>query len=466
MNNTFEKRLSEQHKLFDILRANADVGKFFYDYSVKCPIERGVLERVGDSSIDKYNSTIFSAKVSGMNEKTYSVKKFSFPLFSEEVKVQNEYVPYEEILKTVSSSHDIPFSILKMINDAVFRKRSPFETKGFLFRETIARVFIPEGFSSKVDKTFFTGGSGECEIKKEVTIPRNDENGYITFQPGDYMCRSGVFTETMLNMLMGEYYHQGKCINLIGVYGFGMCSYGKFLDYYNFQEETSGMLLDSIWSKETLNLEKILCIMFQLFFVSAFLHRKGIIHNDLNFDNVYFEKLDENSLYNGKKIGQVEYLQYRIGKTKFFIPNYGVIVKVGDYSIASKLSGYGSKIGNMKYLVEKQSWWRPNWMTHTFDDLTVLGNFLKNIPSSYDAVHRIFNEMTQGKLKDAVSKCGGSFDSVFNTKIGIPKKELTVAFDRQLPEYKTYNFLLKSKIFKVFRGESLDDKSEIVGVLN
>jgi len=72
--------------------------------------------------------------------------------------------------------------------------------------------------------------------------------------------------------------------------------------------------------------------------IANYQERFWISHNDLHLENIFLLKIPNGYKYNGRDISKVDYFEYTYKKRKIYIPNVGLLVKLGDWGMSCKFS--------------------------------------------------------------------------------------------------------------------------------
>jgi len=174
-----------------------------------------------------------------------------------------------------------------------------------------------------------------------------------------YMCDNEVVPELLIGLINGELVSKGKCPFYVDVFQFATCHQPK-LTYYTFMEIISTTLRSFIYGKKykdkyghenyDMNGEILKysvkqtpliidSIVLQIIIAIAnYQERFWISHNDLHLENIFLLKIPNGYKYNGRDISKVDYFEYTYKKRKIYIPNVGLLVKLGDWGMSCKFS--------------------------------------------------------------------------------------------------------------------------------
>jgi hypothetical protein len=235
----------------------------------------------------------------------------------------------------------------------------------------------------------------------ESHYERLDGKGVTVIPKGSSICKM-AYSEYGISLLVGEFARDGTCINFMDVFAFSMCediAKGSY-SQYTFMEQIDGSLRRKIGcimekprSKGPLGKMKLAdrhnltnSVFIQTLFALAVLDRKyQIVHGDLHDDNIFLVH-DPDLEWNGKRIGDYNYYEYRIDGLSIYIPGIPLIVKLGDFGISVKYSapmignattmedGYDQEDGNGP--------WLPNFYTPAYDTIFVTSMFRERNPSN------------------------------------------------------------------------------------
>ena len=242
----------------------------------------------------------------------------------------------------------------------------------------------------------------DIDMTDEVTIPEflttNCTKSYTKLNTGEtvkldknsIVCDSDE-TEFLLALFVGELYRKGISINFMRIYYYAICAdYEKQnAQYYTFMQQ-----IDTTFSSLLENPQTSIHLVNHIFI--QVLHSIGmyqsyyrIVHDDLHAGNVFLvEAKDE--VYNGKKLSEVDYYEYKIEGKSIFLEgpktseSAKYIVKIGDWDQAVK---YTIPItGDSSVFMNEYEHPKPNWYNRAYDILTIIfaiNRKLKYIPGDF-----------------------------------------------------------------------------------
>lgn len=268
---------------------------------------------------------------------------------------------------------------------------------------------------------------------KEDSYKRFDGKGKTIIPKGSSICEM-AYSEYAISLLTGELVRDGTCINFMDVFAFSMCPNPNTNSYsqYTFMEQINGSFRRKVGCiaekpssrgqktgpKMTKATRKILTdsVLIQTLFALAVLSRSyQIVHGDLHDDNIFLVH-DPDMEWNGKRITDYDYYEYKIDGKSIYIPGIPLIVKIGDFGLAVKYSapmvGNKTTMENGYDQYDGGGPWLPNFFTPAYDTTFVV---------------RIFNELNPSN--EFVKQIAGW---VFGLKPGFNKEELKGAAIRML----------------------------------
>lgn len=235
---------------------------------------------------------------------------------------------------------------------------------------------------------------------KKTEYKRLDDKGKTVIPKGSSICEM-EYSEYGISLLTGELFRDGTCINFLDVFAFSACmSADKIPRQYTFMEQINSSLRKKIGcimeltrgakpfknlalkQRETLTNS----VLIQILFTLAVLSRKyQIVHGDLHDDNVFLV-YDPDLEWEGERIGDYDYYEYKIDGTSIYIPAIPLIVKIGDWGLAVKYSA--PMIGNITTMengfdqYDHNGSWLPNFFTPAYDTTFIVSIFKTQNPSN------------------------------------------------------------------------------------
>lgn len=94
---------------------------------------------------------------------------------------------------------------------------------------------------------------------------------------------------------------------------------------------TKDLVCATVLTKET-----VVNLVFQTLFVLSVLQKTcNFKHHDLHTNNVFIKEIDENTEFRGTRLRDVQFLHYHLDGHDYFLPNCGLLVKIGDFGMSS-----------------------------------------------------------------------------------------------------------------------------------
>lgn len=236
---------------------------------------------------------------------------------------------------------------------------------------------------------------------KKTSYNRLDGNGKTIIPEGSSICEM-EYSEYAISLLVGELTRNGTCINFMDVFAFSMCANppGNSYVQYTFMEQISGTVRQKVscimekarWGKLGPGIKKSQrktltnSVLIQILFGLAVLSRTyQIVHGDLHDDNIFLD-YNPNMEWNGKKLGDYDYYEYKIDGTSIYLPGIPVIVKIGDLGLAVKYSepmiGNKTTMENGYDQYDGGGPWLPNFFTPAYDTTFAVTIFQELNPSN------------------------------------------------------------------------------------
>jgi serine/threonine protein kinase len=242
-----------------------------------------------------------------------------------------------------------------------------------------------------------------CKLKKIVKYERFDSRGQTIFNAGDQVCPP-MTSEFGISILAGSLYRSRRSINFLDVFYFATCKDEIITDLsvanqYTFMERITASLRKSISCLCEQNLNKNVSAFFLADPVSSeramnsvvvqIIHAiytyqsvYQVVHGDLHDDNVFFEFLTPDTEWNGEKLLEADYYEYKVDSPgilgsdtqSIYIPGgreCPFIIKIGDWGLACKYSS--PKIANQDTMfsgydqLDGNGPWLPNWYNEMYD---------------------------------------------------------------------------------------------------
>ena len=208
-----------------------------------------------------------------------------------------------------------------------------------------------------------------CEEDK--SYPRLDGNGTTVIPPGSVVCQQ-AYTEFIISLLMGNVFRSGKSINFIDTFYFATCADATAKHEYS--QYTFMDLIDggSIRGKESVYAPHLDNLAIQTLHAIGVYQKSGkIAHNDLHDGNIFIKKVDDNMVWDGKRVKDATHFEYKIEGTSIYIPAGPYIVKIGDWGFGCKYTT--PMIVNEDVMTagmdqgDGQGAWMPNFYSESYD---------------------------------------------------------------------------------------------------
>jgi serine/threonine protein kinase len=249
----------------------------------------------------------------------------------------------EELLRVYNTGG----SIVKQMN-----KKHDYICPQLKMSGTIAITrLLGEGSFGKVFEIKIKGTNAVYVLKKPLSdaspqaeslclIDKNKEfhmNGgtirRLNIPPGSYICENELYSEYMIGLLATNIKPN---INILSVLDFATC-YSPTVKQYIFMEKIDSDLITAL-HKEIMTDEDIHSIVLQLLVTIKLYNQYKIQHNDLHTGNVFIKKIKNNTLVNGKNVGQYTHLAYKVSGRVIYVPVKKYLVKIGDWGMSCKYS--------------------------------------------------------------------------------------------------------------------------------
>jgi serine/threonine protein kinase len=160
-----------------------------------------------------------------------------------------------------------------------------------------------------------------------------------------YLCDKETYSEYIISILTGQLYRNGMvktksgdpyCVNFLNVFEFTTC-YKPKEQQYIFMEQadaTLNKLTTNNWSIEA-QLFVFVQILLSIYIYQSF----NISHNDLKNDNIFMEKITQNTIYNSQRMLDNTHIEYKLPGGTFYLSipsDNAYIVKIGDWGQSIK----------------------------------------------------------------------------------------------------------------------------------
>jgi len=244
----------------------------------------------------------------------------------------------------------------------------------------------------------------QCRTTEPIIVPRFNLKGKSVFPIGSYLCTDEGFSEFAIASMCGRLYSMGVSVNFIEMYNFAVCD-EEAPKSYTFMEQTDGdirldinRIFNPIYSKYNIEYVEKCFVIQVLHAIAVYQTVYGISHNDLHPGNIFFNLVDEKTMFNGQTLYDADYFHYSISRVErepvnLYIPAIPYIAKIADFGKAFKW--YPPKIGQMELIqtgfTGGDTPWMPNWFIPQYDTSFFLISIMAEGPSSFAS--QIFDKL-------------------------------------------------------------------------
>lgn len=357
-------------EVLPIIEHSGELVEFLTNQSIGCPIDKNTnitFNRILGKG--KY-APVWSVSIKGMGDKEYAVKVFIPELLHIKSPIRGAL---DEVVRKIIKDHklDIPIKTMIAVNGG--------NKKRYILLDTI--IYIPEN-------------ALRCKTESKIVYYRFDNPDETFSIPiGSYLCDSEMYSEYVIGVLCANLYrgmsnsnYNINSIHFIDMFGFTTCfeqgstAYGTHssMKQYIFMRKISGTLREfedtfkDPVEGTSYNYFDVLYVQI-MFALIAMQYSYQIQHNDLHDENMFFEKITSDTLYNGEYLSKAKYLSYHLFGKTYYIPNTGYVLKIGDFGFSVKYSkplvgpkeifetGYDQEDGEGPNI--------PNWWSTSFDSI-------------------------------------------------------------------------------------------------
>jgi len=401
---------------------SSDLVKTLLGANYGCPVNNNPAIHIGKIlGQGNGDAPVSEVTIDGYGTRNMVIKVFTIPVVKQEIR---RTTAFKSIVK--EHSKYVPEKLMKSVNpDFVNKLLQPGDV-----------ICIPQQVQ---------------ECRTQYTKEYEGYNGEkVVIPAGSYLCEEERYSEYYIGMLCGKLYRglpigrtcTAKCINFIETFGFTSCIQKCKIKQYLFMEKIDGTV-----RKSELNTNIYDSLYAQLIIAIAFMQKAfSLQHGDLHADNMFYQKIRKDTEYGGIKLYDADYFEYRIYDAKFYIPNKGYVLKVGDFGISVKYSF--PLVGN-KTVIESGYknffgfFGIPNEFTGSYDVVFSTGDM-----SNYsNLAEDVFDT-----IKSHVSKPTDS-------KFGRPYPESI----EELENIASPEHILMGKHFEIFRKRPRSGKIVLVG---
>ena len=208
-----------------------------------------------------------------------------------------------------------------------------------------------------VDKIVLPAYMFDCYVIDPLVYNSVIDYRQLTINPGDgWVCMADPFVDYGIGVIASDFYFRGISINFLEVLTFALCPHTKRIDYTkvdqytfstkitsNFTDLLSTCLISTAKNQITSidRMTALISIIIQITHAICVLQTQQIVHGDLHVGNVFIERVDETTTWNGKRLIEADYYEYRLNEQSIYVPGGGrcpFVVKIGDYGTACKYS--------------------------------------------------------------------------------------------------------------------------------
>lgn len=369
-----------------------------------CPVKKNPQIHFGEILGKGVDGVVSEVKIQGYGKREFAVKVYKQPMEVYKLPVKQSF---REIMK-----------INKNIPESIFIHANPGKINRVL--EKGDEICIP-----KVK---------ECKTKQGASYQRFDGLGWTNIPPGSYLCDDVLYSEYYIGVLCGKLYRgvplnarcEAKCINFMEIFGFTSCAEPCMMKNYLFMEKVDSTMRKykhmSLPLADSLYLQLLLSL-------SILQETYQIVHGDLHADNIFLQRIEPDMEYNGVKLITADYFVYKMHDTTFYVKNYGVILKLGDYGRSVK---YSSPVVGDKQVLEGgyKSFFKfpgiPNWFSPSYDvlfaslDMSNYSNLAEDVMNDIQShYYKIFDKNYSRPYPSALSK----FDSFLSPGMLLMKSD-------------------------------------------
>lgn len=318
-----------------------------------CPlIENGIItmnKQLGRG----LSGTVYSITIDG-DTRLYALKETKVPILA----VPVSHLSGKDkitVLRKLSKSMNVDFEVLENLNISV--------------PDTIEKDTI---ISVPASSTF-------CSPFESYTIASNLDKSPMTFPKGTYLCEESM-TEYLISLILGEVRRREESIFFIDTFAFAACRKQNTTNYayFTFMEQVDGTLtelfrqtnLDNI---EVEHLNNVNAVIVHILIAVAQMQKLGIQHNDLHLENVFYQKITDDTMYKNQRLINYDYFAITFDDLTVYTTNPGYIIKIGDFGLSLKFSE--PMVLNKKVMYRDNL--HPNFRYDMHDPLMVLSRFVR-----------------------------------------------------------------------------------------
>ena len=191
----------------------------------------------------------------------------------------------------------------------------------------------------------------DCRMWEPFSYQSNVDGATVDVPVGSLLCYNEVFSEFLISLLVARLLDSSGgvfCIGFPRTLGFATCPQARlrsdnFVPIYEyvFMEKLSGTLrglLGSFLDQPGLHRMELPWLVQILGAICVYNNVYEISHNDLHADNVFFTEVRRDTEWNGHRLMDYDYLEYRLGETSLYVPRGDRVMKLGDWGLAAKFS--------------------------------------------------------------------------------------------------------------------------------
>jgi serine/threonine protein kinase len=239
----------------------------------------------------------------------------------------------------------------------------------YIYDAFISKLFIKinGGDENKILNYYFKFDDLDLdcnEYYQRYSYKRFDNGKELTFKKS-YLCKSHYHSEYVIGLICAQFYKKNISINFIDIYGFNTClveNKKSFIQEYVFMEKIDNDLKKILNCVEDFMLP---CLFVQLYHAIHLYQSLKISHNDLHSENIFIKYINNDTMFNGKKLIEYKYFHYKLGDQDIFTPYIPFVIKIGDFGYSFKYSE--PVIGDIQVIEGGFQENFPNWFSKCYD---------------------------------------------------------------------------------------------------
>jgi hypothetical protein len=344
-------------KILELLHSSQDIIEYLIGQSAECPMidnEIKLTKLLGQGA----QGAVYEIDFPDRGRNKYAVKKLA--------DLDTDYIFWKKESKTIREIYDLIPSLHIYPKEIFFKINNGPDTIIATGQEIVVPTYAISCF------------------RKKNLFTRFDTDSPISYPGKSYICESSDYTEYIIAAICGELYRQNKSIHFIDTFGFTACFDNETPINYIFMQQIDGVLLETIQhvGEEYQNI----FIIQILHSIAVYQKKYKISHNDLHLGNVFLSGVDQNTVFKGRHVDKYKQFCYKIGDKKIYVPNTGVLPKIGDFGYA--IMWRKPIMGSQQIFLDGMSQgpfdqpWMPNWWCPQYDALFVITALYTQIPDN------------------------------------------------------------------------------------